>query len=260
MSMKNLLFVASLLLPAMMFAQSPFDGTWKTDMSASKLSQKPSVWSLNHGMYECETCAPKVKVKADGQDQPVTGQTYDTLAVQVVDANTVHLTTKKAGRTMSDQMRKVSLDGKMMKASATNYPADGSQPFKTEVSFARVSEGTGGSNAIAGSWRIQSINEDAAGRTTTWKGTADGLSMSTPTGVSWDAKFDGKEYPVKGSDANETVSVKKLSDRSVEVTEKHDGKLFEVDKITVSPDGTKMTTVSDNKQTERVSTFIDEKQ
>jgi len=84
--------------------------------------------------------------------------------------------------------------------------------------------------------------------------------MSTPTGESWQAKMDGKEYPVKGIYANETVSVKQKGDRSVEVTYKRDGKLWTMDKITVSPDGKTMTTVADNKQTGRVSTFIDEKQ
>ncbi len=45
------------------------------------------MFSVNNGMYDCESCAPKIKnVKADGQDQPVTGQPYDTLMVQVVDA------------------------------------------------------------------------------------------------------------------------------------------------------------------------------
>jgi len=37
-------------------------------------------------------------------------------------------------------------------------------------------------------------------------------------------------------------------------------KIETVDKITVSPDGKKMTTVVDSKLTGRVSTFIDEKQ
>ena len=39
--MKKLLAVVLWLLPAMLFAQSPFDGTWKTNMAESKLSQKP---------------------------------------------------------------------------------------------------------------------------------------------------------------------------------------------------------------------------
>jgi len=84
--------------------------------------------------------------------------------------------------------------------------------------------------------------------------------MSTPTGESWQAKMDGKEYPVKGIYANETVSVKRKGDRAVEVTYKRDGKVWTEEKITVSPDGKTMTTVADNKQTGRVSTFIDEKQ
>ncbi len=103
--MRKLLCVVLWFLPVMLFAQSPFDGTWKTNMAESKLSQKPYVFSVNNGMYDCESCAPKINVKADGQDQPVTGQTYDTIAVQVVDANTIHVTGKKAGKTEFEQTR-----------------------------------------------------------------------------------------------------------------------------------------------------------
>ena len=258
--MKKLLCVVLWVLPVMLFAQSPFDGTWKTNMTESKLSPKPYVFSVDKGMYDCESCVPKINVKADGQGQAVTGQPYDTLAVQVVDANTIRTSAKKAGKPAFEQTRTLSSDGKMLTISSTNYPADGSQPFKSEAKFTRVSKGPAGSSAMSGSWRIQNVSEDTAGLTTTWKGAGDGLSMSTPTGESWEAKFDGKEYPVKGIYAHETVSLKKLGDRGIEVTYNRDGKVFSVQKITVSPDGKKMTTVADNKWTGRVSTFIDEKQ
>ena len=84
--------------------------------------------------------------------------------------------------------------------------------------------------------------------------------MSTPTGESWQAKFGGEEQPVKGTYANETVSVKKLGPHEMEVTYKRDGKLYVVDKLTVSADGKKITEISDSKWLGRVSTFIDEKQ
>ncbi len=259
--MKKLLCVVLWFLPVMLFAQSPFDGTWKTNMTESKLSQKPYVFSVDKGMYDCESCVPKLKnVKADGQDQPVTGQPFDTLAVQVVDANTVHFTGKKAGKPEFEQVRTVSSDGNTLTVSVTSHPADGSPSFKTESKWARVSKGPAGSNGISGSWRIQNVNEDAAGLTTTWKGGGDSLSLSTPAGMNWEAKLDGKEYPVKGIYANETVSVKPAGDRSLEVTYKRDGKLWSVEKITVSPDGKTMTTVVDNKRTGRVSTYVDEKQ
>ncbi len=258
--MKKLSAVLVWFIPVMLFAQSPFDGTWKTNMAESKLSQKPYVFSVNNGMYDCQSCVPKIKVKADGLDQAVTGQSYDTLAVQVTDANTVQFSGKKAGKPEFQQTRTLSQDGKTLTISSTNYPADGSQSFKTEAKFTRTSNGPAGSNAISGSWRVQNVNEEAAGLISTWKGGGDGLTMSTPTGFGWEAKLDGKEYPVKGTYTSETVSLKPLSDRSIEVTYKRDGKLYSVEKVAVSPDGKKMTTVVDNKQTGRVSTFIDEKQ
>jgi hypothetical protein len=258
--MKKVLCAVLLFLPFTLFGQSPFDGTWKTDMAASKLSHKPYVFAVKDGMYDCESCAPKISVKADGQDEPVTGQPYDTLAVKVPDPNTLQATGKKAGKPTFEQTRSLSQDGKTLTVATTRYPADGSQSFKTEAKFTRVSKGPAGSDAISGSWRVESVNEDTAGLTTTWKESGNSLGMSTPTGEGWEAQFDGKEYPVKGTYANETVSLKKSGDRSVEVTYKRDGKVYSVNKITVSPDGKKMTTVSDNKWTGRVSTYIDEKQ
>jgi hypothetical protein len=210
-------------------------------------------------MYECESCVPKIEVKADGQDQPVTGQTYDTIAVQVDDANTIHLIGKKAGKTEFEVTRTASQDGKMLTVSRTDYPIDGSQPVKLEVKLTRVSKGAAGSNATSGSWRIENVNEDAAELTTTWKSSGGVLSVSTPTGYGWEAKLDGKENPVKGTYANNTVSLKQLDDHSIEATYKRDGKIVSVDKITVSPDGKKMTSVEDNKLTGRISTFIAEK-
>jgi hypothetical protein len=258
--MKKVLCIALWFVPLMLFAQSPFDGTWKTNIAAAKLSQKPYTFWVKDGMYDCETCNPKIHVKADGQDQAVTGQAYDTIAITVTDARTIHVVGKKGGKPEFDSTRTVSDDGKALTVANTNYPADGSQSYKTEAKYSRTGKGPAGSNETSGSWRIQSVSEDAAGLTSTWKGSGDMLSVSDATGTSWEAKMDGKEYPVKGTYANETVSVKALGDRSIEITTRRDGQVYSVDKVTVSPDGKTMTTVSDNKRLGRVSTFVDEKQ
>jgi hypothetical protein len=259
--MKKLVGVVLCLLPALMFAQSPFDGTWKTDMAKSKFDPKPYVFSVNKGMYDCESCAPKISnVKADGQDQAVSGQTFDTIAVKVVSPNEIEVITKKGGKPASDATRTVSADDKMLTIAGTNYPADGSKPFKSEAKFTRVAAGPAGSNKTSGSWRVQHVSEDTAGVTSTWKVAGDAVSMSTPTGESWQAKMGGGESPVKGIYANETVSVKKLGPREMEVSYMRDGKPYIIDKLTVAADGKKMTTVSENKWTGRTSTFTDEKQ
>jgi hypothetical protein len=113
---------------------------------------------------------------------------------------------------------------------------------------------------MSGSWRINKVNEDESGRTTTYKSSADGMSLSTPMGESWTAKFDGKDYSIKGSYNVDSVSLRKVNDHTVEGTFKRDGKVIETDKMTVAPDGKKMTTVSTSTLTNRTATYIDEKQ
>ena len=74
--MKTLLgigLLASLLLPGLATAQNAFDGTWKIDVNKAEFPKKPDVFLLQDGMWECKTCVPLIKIKADGQDQTVTG-------------------------------------------------------------------------------------------------------------------------------------------------------------------------------------------
>jgi hypothetical protein len=53
----------------------------------------------------------------------------------------------------------------------------------------------------------------------------------------WTAKFDGKDYSVKGDPDLDAVSLKKISDNIIEVTIKKDGKVTNKMKIVVAKDG-----------------------
>ena len=251
-----------LLLPVSVLAQSAFDGTWKTNMSEAKMSPKPIVFALKSGMYTCDSCVPKISVKADGEAQNVAApaRDYDTLSVKVVDPNTVQFVAKKGGKPVFDQTRTVSSDGKTMTVTSTNYNADGSAPYKSGMQATRISNGPSGSNAISGYWRVASAQVGDAGALNTFTSSSDGLSVSTPTGESWNAKFDGKEYPVKGVFANETISLKKVNDRTIEATYRRDGKLYGIEKMTVLAGGKQMTDVWDYKLTGRVATYTLDKQ
>ncbi len=246
------------LFPGILFAQSPFDGTWKTNFFESKLSQKPYEFWFNKGMYDCNSCVPKIHIPADGKDQPVTGQTHDTLSVQVVDPNTLHFIAKKADKTEFESTRTVSPDGKTLTVSSTNYPPDGSVSPSRNSAASPKGPRAPTLPPVRGASATSILGANAL--ISSWKGRDNGISLSTPTGYNWEAKFDGKEYPVKGTYANETVSAKKLNDQAIELTFKRDGKVESTEKLTVSPDGKKMTSVFDNKLTGRVSTYIDEKQ
>jgi GH15 family glucan-1,4-alpha-glucosidase len=255
-----LFFTPLLLAPASLAAQSPFDGIWRTNMDQAKLSPKPYVFALDKGIYDCSSCSPKIHVKADGQDQSVTGQSYDAISVREVDPKSIAITTKKNGKTVSEQTRTVSDDGNTLTLKNTTHPENGDQTVTAEVTFTRIGKAPVGVNGTSGSWRVNKVNESENGLTTTFKGDGSELSMSTPTGVSYTAKLDGKDYPVKGSYFYNSVSLKRVDDRTIEETDKRDGKVVEVAKMTVSPDGKKMTVVAEDKLTGRTSTYVAEKQ
>jgi hypothetical protein len=168
-------------------------------MDQAKLSTKPYVFSLDKGIYDCSSCNPKIHVKADGQDQSVSGQAYDTINVREVDSKSIALTTKKSGRTSSEQTRTVSDDGNSLTIKQTVHPENSDQTVTAEVTFTRLGKGSAGANGTSGSWRVNKVNESENGLTTTYKGDGGELSVFTPTGVSYTAKLDGKDYPVKGS-------------------------------------------------------------
>jgi hypothetical protein len=88
--MKNRLpawFLVSFVSSPALMAQNGFSGTWKVDYEAA-VPTKVNVWYLKDGLYRCTSCSPPISVNADGQDQPVKGQPYDTITVRIVDDQT----------------------------------------------------------------------------------------------------------------------------------------------------------------------------
>lgn len=233
------LILAFLLLPTLVLAaDSPFDGTWMVDLNTTQSSaSKPMVIVLQNGSYRVTSPVRKIDIKADGTDQPVTGaRDYNTLAVKVLDDRTVETIGKKDGRVVEREKNIVSQDGKTFTSEYTGYPVASTPPITKKVTYIRVAEGASGSHAISGSWRIKKWEASKNALTFTYKSTPDGLIYSDSIGSSFDVKFDGKEYPIKGSRPG-FISVTKLNDRSIVETIKRDGKVVRVFHMTVSADG-----------------------
>jgi hypothetical protein len=258
--MKKLLLPLVLLASTPLFAQSPFDGTWKTKLDTAQLPEKPDQYLLTNNMYECQTCVPKVAVKADGTDQTVTGHPYyDMIAVRVVNASSIEIIRKKAGKIVSTNNETVSADGNMLNDKFTN--TTGNQPMTGEITYARVSAGPVGSHSVSGSWRMSKINTVSSnGLIVTYQGTADGLKMSDPNGDSYDAKFDGKDYPIQGDPGHTMVSLKRIGKDTFEETDKRDGKIIGVYRMTVSSDGKSIHAEYTDKELGTTTTFTMEKQ
>jgi hypothetical protein len=258
--MKKLLFLL-LLMPVLTWAQSPFDGTWKVDLSKSKFPKKPDEYLLKDGMYECKTCKPEIKIKADGQMQSVSGNPYiDMMMVKVVDDKTVDFATTKAGKDVGKQTDTVSGDDNTLTTAWTYFGNPTGGPVTGNDTQARVSKGPAGSHAISGSWR-EAKSEVATSDALmfSFKSGGDSLSYSTPTGQSYVAKLDGKDFPYVGDPGTTSVSLKRTGD-SVEETDKRDGKTISVAKMTVSADSKTMTIEVDDKLHGTKATYLAVKQ
>jgi hypothetical protein len=257
--MKKSLFLI-LLLPIFVWAADPFDGTWKIEISQPQTSQsEDAVVLLQNGTFQCISCNPKINIKADGTDQAVPPETkeYDMMAIKVVDDKATESTAKKAGRVVNRTKNTISADGKTSTIEITNYPEPGKQPFTYRLTYIRVAEGSPGSHAISGTWRMQNLN---AALMVIMKSTPDGLMSSGPTAQSFDAKFDGKDYPVKGAAPGTTVSLSKVNERAIDQTNKQNGKIVAVTHMTVSADGKTMTISLENKEQATTTTLTATKQ
>jgi hypothetical protein len=106
------------------------------------------------------------------------------------------------------------------------------------------------SNAQNGTWKLNEAKSklapgvaknhtvviEAAGDNV--KVTVDGTDPAgKPTHHEWTGKFDGKDYPVTGDPTADTRSLKKIDDRTSELTVKKDGKVTVRGRIVVSADG-----------------------
>jgi len=235
------LILTLLVFTAAAFAQSPFDGTWVSDVGAAQFSKKPHTYELNKGMYTCPTCVPKISVKADGQDQAVSGSNYfNTESIREVDANTIEEVDKKDGKTMYKDTLTVSADGKTLTDKFEDDSED--KPVTGEVIMSRIGKGPAGSHAISGSWQTEKMaNMSSNGITVTLQSTPNGLKMSDNNGQSYDVKFDGKDYPIQGDPGNTMISLKKVNANTLEETDKRNGKIVATARMTVSADGRKTT-------------------
>ena len=250
------LFCLPMFFAASSLGQSPFDGSWKNEPSKQKTDPKPIVEYIAQGWYHCESCVPTFAVKADGTDQPVSNQGVDTMSIKEVDAHTVQVVGKKDGKVAFEQTVTVSEDGKTLTVKGVAHPPNSEKPVEFTTTMKRVGTPHSDVHATSGRWLMVKGQASENAQVTTYKTNGDELTMTRPTGETYTAKFDGNDYPVKGSYGYDQVSLKRVNKNSFEETDKLKGKVIEVDTWTVSKDGKTLTVVAVEKPSERTNTYV----
>ncbi|MGB9435960.1 MAG: hypothetical protein WBQ89_27170 [Candidatus Acidiferrum sp.] len=256
--MKKLLLLL-LLSPVASRAQSPFDGGWIFDEDTVQQSEKPKpvTYLVGKGMLHCSDCFASPEIKANGRDQKVHETSYwDTVSARIVDAFTVEIVAKKAGKTMFTEVDTISPEGSTLTQVVKDTTE--AQPVESETLSKRVEQAPSGYHLLSGSWLFYKKGKSKVAPNVpaiSYRCTADGFSAWTPLGERYDAKFDGNFYPVQDDPGHTMTSVKLLSPTEVEITSKRGEKIVSVLHLSVMPDGKSIHAVFENKENNTTSSY-----
>ena len=239
-------------------AASPFDGTWKTDITKIRFSDRPDEVLLAQGRYSCRSCVPAFTIPADGKPHPVAGHDYyDAVAVTVKGPRAVDVTGSQRGKKAFTNSWTVSADGGTATMASRRVNLATGAVATTSGTATRVAPAPAGAHAVSGSWRTEkAASASANALTQTLKVTDTTLTLSTPTGEGYTATFDGPAVTQANDPAKTMITVRKLSDRHIVETDSRDGKPVLVYDMTVAPDGRTMTMAVTDRRTGSTDTFV----
>jgi hypothetical protein len=236
--LRAVIVAVGLAMPVSALGASAWDGTWKADMSSATFSGKPIVILVKNGVYHCKSCVPPDKIKADGKPHATPGSPYhDMGTATLASPNEVDLTYTKGGKTVLTQVISVSDDGMTATFKGSDSTATNAAPVDFNYAAKREGKVPKGAAPVSGNWMATGGTSSDNGITISYKTTGDTLSMTTPTGQSYSAKFGGPQVPYVGDPGTTTVAVKKLNDHTIEETDYRDAKVSAIYKTTVSADG-----------------------
>jgi len=248
---------ATLLLPAAALAGTGFDGTWKMNLESYKTTGEPLALLLAAGEYTCSSCNPPYTVKADGAEHQVTGRAYfDRAQVTVTGPNSAEIVLKQGSKEVVRFSDTVSADGNTVTSKVTNHM--GAQTATDEFTAKRVAAAPAGSHPLSGSWQEQQHFRGDL-RPVQYRMTAEGFQMRW-NGQSYDAKFDGKEYPVAGDSGKTSVSLKKVDEFTIEETDHRQGKIVDEIRLAIAKDGNTIAVIDKDIALGRTITYTMERQ
>lgn len=232
-----LLLVGCLATGALWAANDAFIGKWKLNASKSQLVDEMRVESAGANKYTFIFGNDPETIVVDGTDQP--GGFGSTLSVSADGPNTWKVVRKKDGRTIISAIWTLSADGQSLRDDFTGYPPNGST-YHLDYLYKR----TAGSSGFAGTWESASEKVDSVVELNIQPWKEDGLSfINLARGSTRNLEFDGKDYPNGGPGVvpGAASSGKRVDERTLELTDKIQGRIYDTQQVSVSPDLKKLT-------------------
>jgi hypothetical protein len=252
----SLVVAASVVTGAARAANEPFVGAWKLNPSRSTLTDQMKVESVGGNRYAFDFGVGTETVAADGTDQPGYGGT--TLAVTVEGPDSWKVVRKKDGHVILTAKWKLSADGSTLSDDFTSFAPDGSAS-----SLKYVYQRTTATSGFAGTWESMSVTVNFAFVLKIEPYAGGGLSLVSPSSDKpKDLRFDGKDYPNIGARASpgSTYSARRVNARTLEMTDKLDGKVVDTQRMALSSDLRTLTLTVHKTGTRTPSVIVFERQ
>lgn len=223
-------------------AQSGFNGTWRWNADKTRPSRDPVALEFKDNTYRCTPCNG-FSVLADGADHPDgTNPQFDAASARLSPDGTLQIARKKAGKVGREIRITPSGDGQALTVEHTEHNESTTGPARITTRMKRHGAVSSGLHPINGEWLIERWDAGSENVTTvTIDVTNERMKMTSPTGEGYEAKFDGREYPVSATKGLGSVRVKRVSPTLLEETNLRAGKVSSVARLELSPDGRTMT-------------------
>jgi hypothetical protein len=233
----QLLLVVWLSTGAASAADDPFIGEWKLNPSKSQLVDVMKVESVAGNRYAFDLGAGPEVIAVDGTDQPATGGTTLSVAIEAPDSWKV--VRKKDGRMLLTANWKLSKDGKTL---TDDFTAVGPNGSTSNVNY--VYKKTAGTAGFAGTWvsTNETVNSEIVLTVQPYDG--DGLSfINRSQEQTSNVKFDGADYAILGPNVPTglTSSGRRVNEHTLEMTYKLNGKILNTRQVQLSSDLKTMT-------------------
>lgn len=213
-------------------AEDPFLGKWKVNPSRSKLTDEVKVEAVGENKYAI-TFGPGAvdTVIADGTDQPALQGT--TLSVTVEGPNNWKVVRKKDGQRVVLALWTLSADGKTLDDVFTGFRPNGSS-----INVHYIYRRAAGVSGFPGTWDSVSAELDSSIELQIQPYEGDGLSIGGRGLQTQNIKFDGKDHARSGPGMppGSASSARRVNPRSLEITNKLDGKITDTRQLEVSTD------------------------
>jgi hypothetical protein len=229
----KLLLLTCLVAPLLAAADDPFVGKWNLNADKSRFPDEMKVTAAGPNKYAFDFGGGNPEtIVADGTDQP--GVSGTTLSVTVEGPDTWKVVRKKDGRTLLTGTWKLSPDGSTLTDLYRENQPDGST-LSMDYVYKRTTSGSG----FAATWDSVSETMNSPYELQVQPYQGGGLTFITPADhETRNLTFDGKDHPNAGPNAapGSLYSGRRVDERTLEITNKNEGKVRATQQISLSSD------------------------